>query len=330
MGYLDRRLDTSSNKTGDKFGLYETANDYFFVAIREAEEPTLSSAARINSLGNLTVNSFISSGGTDTFTISVTNQNSMILALNGSVLSYQYDFSSTAITSNQLLVTLNEPLVSGDVVTYATVGSGVDDTVQYDIFDIQTPIVSGVTDGEGSEDVYYNTDTGKYEVFTSLTPRDNTNLSLSLNGATLANNIDYYQSVSNPKRIILEGDLEVNDILILFYPANAQLFGDIYNPDAVISWTIPTAPSLANGVFTIETSTNEAMTNIVYSATTPYQINQTSYSSDVFFSGGVGTTLYYRVKNEKQYESIKGDIISSEAYSDVIPITIQTNSFNSY
>ena len=44
----------------------------------------------------------------------------------------------------------------------------------------------------------------------------------------------------------------------------------------------------------------------------------------------VGDKFYYRVKNEKNYVTICGNIINSIAYSDVIPITIISNISNSY
>ena len=40
--------------------------------------------------------------------------------------------------------------------------------------------------------------------------------------------------------------------------------------------------------------------------------------------------LYYRIKNQKNYVTMCGDIVSSTAYSEIIPIVIQTNAINSY
>jgi hypothetical protein len=59
-------------------------------------------------------------------------------------------------------------------------------------------------------------------------------------------------------------------------------------------------------------------------------IGQTIYSDDFIASGTVGTTLYYRVKNQKKYETFCGNIITDIKYSDTIPVIIQTNSINSY
>jgi hypothetical protein len=69
---------------------------------------------------------------------------------------------------------------------------------------------------------YYNTTTGKYEIYTDTTPLEGN--SVMLNGVTLANGGDYYQSISNPKRIILEGDLLIEDIItIVYYPTTTSL-----------------------------------------------------------------------------------------------------------
>ncbi len=55
------------------------------------------------------------------------------------------------------------------------------------------------------------------------------------------------------------------------------------------------------------------------------------YSTNITITGGTfGDEYIYRIKNEKIYESIMGDIITSVAYSDVLPIKIATNAINSY
>ena len=76
--------------------------------------------------------------------------------------------------------------------------------------------------------------------------------------------------------------------------------------------------------------TDVNLNNITYSATTPYQIAKVGYNAFLSVTGTTGTKLYYRVKNEKTYTTICGDIISSITYSDIIPITITTNTLNTY
>ena len=68
----------------------------------------------------------------------------------------------------------------------------------------------------------------------------------------------------------------------------------------------------------------------VFTGTTDYLVGVTAYGIPFTVSGQVGTQLYYRVKNEKNYITFCGNSISAATYSDIIPITIQTNSINSY
>ncbi len=95
-------------------------------------------------------------------------------------------------------------------------------------------------------------------------------------------------------------------------------------------WAISSPPQLVNGKFTLEVSSGNTFSNFISTGTTDYVIGQPQYSDSFIASGSVGTKLYYRVKNEKNYESICGDIITTIAYSEIIPLTIQSNSINSY
>ena len=49
-----------------------------------------------------------------------------------------------------------------------------------------------------------------------------------------------------------------------------------------------------------------------------------------FSEAVAGTKLIYRVKNQKFYTPIVGEIITSIAYSDTVPIEIVTNKGNIY
>jgi hypothetical protein len=151
-----------------------------------------------------------------------------------------------------------------------------------------------------------------------------------LNGATLAYGVDYYQSTSNPKRFILEGNLIVGDLITLIYYANTNVVNGIITNFPIVSWGISSAPELINGYFSLEVSTGNTFNNFYYSGNTPYIAFESNYSDGFTLSGSVGTKLYYRIKNQKNYITMCGDIVSSTAYSEIIPIVIQTNAINSY
>jgi hypothetical protein len=219
--------------------------------------------------------------------------------------------------------------VSDDIITVIYTTSG-GNNLMGDNINVNSPIVSGVTNNEWSNNPYFDTSTGKYEIFTTVTPSEGGSIIVMINGATLANGVDYYQSITNPKRIILEGNLLISDIITIMYFPKTNVINGLNTNEPTIIWNISNPPQLVNGVFTLEVSTGKTFTNFFSTGDTNYVIGQTVYSDSFIASGNVGTTLYYRVKNEKQYETICGDIISSIAYSETIPLVIQTNAINSY
>jgi hypothetical protein len=151
-----------------------------------------------------------------------------------------------------------------------------------------------------------------------------------INGVMLANGLDFYQSTSNPRRIILNGDIVLNDIITISYFPDGVV-GDIITQKPTASWFVTPSPKKDNGYFTLQLSTDIGFSNIVYSAVTDYYVDTPFYSVDFPVSGYTyGDRLFYRVRNDKNYETICGKIINSFAYSDIIPITIATNSINSY
>ena len=160
-------------------------------------------------------------------------------------------------------------------------------------------IPSGVTNGEGSSTYYYNTTEGKYEVYTSLTPTSSNDIIVSLNGVTLANGVDYFQSITNSKRVILNGVIKNGDEIILNYLTTVAIQGNVFTNNPIIDWTISTKPVTDDGEFTIEVSTGSTFGVITSSATTSYEIGQGSYSASILLSGDYGDTLYYRIKNNK-------------------------------
>jgi hypothetical protein len=330
-GLLGNSFSTASVKTGDEYGLYQSDRDSYFVAFTAADTPELTiTETSPNPLGSLITHSFILDGTEETLTIpSTTVGSSYMIALNGLTLAEDYDYS---ITANSLTstVTLTGGTVSGDIVTYVYLSSTSDDTLRHDTIDITEAITSGTTDNEGTNDVYYNTTEGKYEIYTSLTPVSPNDIVVTLNGATLANNIDYYQSITNPKRIILEGGLVVGDLINIYYITNVSLQGNVTTTSFNFGWLIENEPQTTNGLFTVEISDSDSFTTISQSGTSEYVVGLVNYNLELPLVGEVGDVLYYRIKNEKNYTDLCGTDILTTAYSEIIDITIQTNASNSY
>lgn len=326
MNKLGKKVDTLLYRNGLEYGLYNGNEDYFFRAIMEAESPTfqstLSNLIPATSLNQLTI---IPDGGLNTIILPIAIDGQIIVSLNGLLLAQDYDY-----TLSGSVLTLSGETVSDDIITIISGTFGSTDRLQSDNIFINSEIASGPSNNEGSNKAYFNTTSGKYEIYTTVIPKTSNALIVMLNGAILTDGIDFYQSTSNPKRIILEGDLQLDDIITISYYALTNIVNGITTNTPLIGWSISNAPQTDSGVFSLEVSTGNTFNTFYYSGSTPYIAGQTQYTDTFIASGNIGTKLYYRVKNSKNFVTFCGDIVNSTIYSEIIPLTIQTNSINSY
>ena len=325
LGRLGKTIDTLSFISGSEYGLYDSYLDYYFIAFKGAEKPKLliNASTSIPS-GALFQQVIFPNKGDTVITVNGAYTGQYLVTLNGLTLARLYDYTYTGN-----VITLISPASEGDVITviYTTI-TGVDLTSDTNY--INSPIVSGVTDGQGSNKVYFNTTTQRYETYTTVVPSSPQSTIVMLNGATLARDIDYYQSISNNKRIIFEGSLMVGDIITIVYFPEVSTVNGIFVTDPAVTWSINNSPQSVNGTFSLEISTGDSFTTLYSNTSQPYVVGQTVYTDTFVASGTVGTKLYYRVKNEKNYQTLCGQIITDVVYSDIIPVVIQTNAINSY
>lgn len=349
MSRLGSIIDTARYVGGNEYGIYNKNLDYYISVVQAAPPPIFNYNAS-NSVANgalqqahLPINYYTiypdinpdtitdpaqlvySQGGDTIIGIPAEIDTPFILTLNGLVLALDFDYTYSGGT----IVYMNAPLVPEDIVTIIYTPSA-PNTIRNDIFEVNTTIPSGATNTQGSYSVFYNTTTSKYELFMSTKPIDFSKVLVMINGVVLANGIDFYQSTSDKKRIILNGDLVLNDIITISYFPDGVV-GDIITETPSASWSITPPPTKVNGYFTFQLATDVDFTNIVYSSTTDYYVGIPYYSINYQLSGYTyGDRFFYRVKNDKNYETICGNIINSYAYSETIPITIATNTINSY
>ena len=324
LNLLGKGVDTINYIHGSQYNIYDKNLDYYFVAVKKAQIPYFLNNSTNDMPTNALKQSVYFPAAGIQFIPKPQNIGNFVLTLNGLVLAYGADY-----TYSGDVVTLNGFTAEDDIITYIYTAIGGTNLVS-DNIDIATPIVSGASNGQGSNLVYFNTTSAKYEIYTSLVPSIINDIIVMLNGVTLANNIDFYQSTTNPKRIILEGDVVVGDIItIIYFPANGTVNG-LNTNTPIVSWLINEFPQKNNGYFSLEVSTGNTFSSFYYSGNSPYNTTSIYYSDSFTASGTIGTTLYYRVKNEKNYETLCGDIVSSVVYSDIIPIVIQSNAINSY
>jgi len=325
LNRLGKVVDTIVYLNGTEFGFYDNNLDWYFIAIKEAETPIFTdNGSNLTNINTLVQQVILPEEGQTIIIIPSLIVGAFVLTFNGSTLAPNLDYTFTGNT-----VTLFEETVSDDTitVTYTTAGGN---NLTSDTIDIINPIVSGITDGQGSNETYFNTTTGKYEIYTSVVPATGNDIIVMLNGATLANGIDYYQSTSNPSRIILEGIILVDDVIVIVYFPLISTINGLNTNTPTVSWTIETAPTQVNGYFNFLVSYDNLFSSTYYTTNIDYITGNTAYAVTFTATGTVGTTLYYRVQNIKNYITICEDILTSTKYSEVIPITIQTNSINSY
>jgi len=350
LNKLGKRIDTLLyNRTGT-YQLYEPETDFYFVGTTKAESPTFAQS-QTNDLefydalplyqqviivdDTIVYSQYVDADNNEqlsptyertgaTFTLVSEYLGDIFVTLNGLTLAKDIDYSLSGY-----VLTLYDAVRQGDIITIVYTRTSTQ-TLVSNAIQITNAIASGTTNNEGSNKAYYNTTTGKYELYTDNQILDGSRIILILNGITLTFNIDYYLSKTNKKRIILQGTIMVDDIINIIYYPIANVVNGITNNNNNINWYITTPPEKSNGEFLLEYSNSSSFSTYTVNSTVPYAPQVTNYTSVLSLTGSVGTNWYYRVKNIKNYQSICGDMISSTGYSETVRVKIQSNAINSY
>jgi len=339
LSRLGKKINTSEYTAGQEYGIYVPSTDYYFVAITKADTPyfdnalnpqqtylpvTLTQQVIFVDLSNESNTSTLYGRTGSTFVLTNEYAGDVLVTLNGLTMAKNIDYSLSGQILTFYGTIINEDIIS---IFYTKILSS---TLIGDSILIDTVIPSGATNTQGNNKYFYNITTAKYEVYTNNKPLTNTKIMVMLNGMTLADGIDYYQSTSNTNRVILTGILYVGDIVTIVYYPMATVINNTNQTNNYIAWYISNEPQLKNGEFALQYSTNNNFSTFITADIVSYDVNVTSYYSILSLSGNVGTKYYYRVKNTKNYESICGDKIETIAYSETVPIIIQSNAINSY
>lgn len=329
---LVRKNSLDTYKRGILYGLYYPETDWYFINIFSAEKPIFNNSVAPSPapLNTFTVSSqFTISGQTDYI---INGLSDPIVSYNGSVLAKNIEYSAITTGVTPFIRLLFTPL-DNQIVTYAFITNGKTNDLFADVYTVNSVIASGSTESKPLMDrVYYNTTTSKYEFYLVSAPT--TDVAISINGSILTSNVEYYNSTSDVRRIILENNLLIGDIIEAFYVPAASINGGIQTNRPIISWSInEEIVSEISGFFTVEVTNVSDINfqNIIYSEKVDYVNNQKTYSKLVTLTNAVaGDKFIYRVKNEKFYTPIKGETIYSVEYSDVNNIEVLTNVGNTY
>lgn len=321
---LNEVYSTSIND-GVLFNEYNPDNDYYFILLTKPDKPNLViNTSQELAPGSLFSESIIIADNQQTIVIAENYSGTPIIVLNGLILTENEDY-----TINNNVVYFNDKLYNGDLInaiyTYSSDGGGISN----ETFLIET-IFSGITGNEGYNKYYYNLDTGKYELFVNHNIENFSGVIITLNGVVLANGIDFYQSTSNKKRIILNGEIMSNDIINVFYTSINKFSGNITSATLNLIWELDNPINNESGKFLLLVSNDNTFTDIHYSKEIDYIDFETSYNHVLNFTGEYGKNYYIKVINNKEYKTIVNETLSLSNESDMLKITINTNSFNSY
>ena len=327
-----RRNSVNSYKRGTEYNLYNPETDWYFLNLFDADEPTfINEPGEPNNISNLRVTSFkTQSGDTRFFYNSLSDP---LVSYNGVIQSKGVEYSANTDTPNGFYIDFFTPTLADRMVTLAFVEDGNPNELSIDNYTVTTPISSGPTGQQGKEDkLYYNTTQQTYEYYLPVDAIGD--VGLTLNGNQLSYNIEYMRSDTDPRRLIILVEIKKGDLIQVFFNPISGVFGSVETNKPELSWVIPNAPTICQeGIFIIEVTdvSDEEFKNIQYIASTPYVVGQNNYSLVIDLSEGVaGDKLIYRVKNQKLYTPIVGEIITSVTYSTTIPIEIVTNRGNIY
>lgn len=333
LNKLNKIVDTSEFKVQTEYGIYDEEFDYYFMAMKQAEIPYFTqNYSNTPAIGVLTQHAIIPTSGQTEFVIQTGFEGSFILTLNGLTLTPNEDY----LYLGDNLVRLSGETYEDDTITVFYSSNGGFAMVN-DNFIILNDIQIGDETTIVTDNSFYNTTTGKYEIFTNITPQNGGDIIVTLNGATLASGIDFYQSITNPKKIILEGYLSVGDIINIIYFPNTGVGKYVGTNNPYITWKVNTPPKNTDGEFIVEISDDENFLNPTYQGIVKYQVGVSHYVHSFELRGNIGTKLFYRVVNVKNYKKICDNtdnnivsIVSDTSYSEIVPIIITTNSINSY
>lgn len=310
------------------YAFYNSDRDYYFVYLKRAVKPTIIFNTVISDALPLNVATIYPSfDGQTAFPFAQqiqANGSGLLVSVNGITLSlpeYTYSSNTLYITSGYLEVS--------DAITIVYSNQANTPPIQTESYQITS--IPNTTYPSIGQKVIYNTSTNKYEYWLNYETVNQP--VLSVNGQTLSNNIDFYVSSSDKRRLIFVDSLQVGDIITVFYNSITSNGTDIFNKNYEINWKIPEPTTNNLGYFLIQLANegDTSFTNPIYTGITFYGINQNTYTGTVSLTGGTyGQKILTKVTNYKNYYTVLGELIQSSNESDVITFTIKTNALNNY
>lgn len=323
------------------FRYYQEQKDYFFVSVGSPLTPV--SLIENNVVQGVTSDvQFITENipvvsGMTSFITTYNPIGDIQVAIRGLIRipNEEYYQDTTFITNLRRKYILNvDPLIPPeDTLTISYITNGTGGNISYDC---ESYIVSSVTSASTrpvGEKFYYNSSTTKYEYYLNSGITTVNDVTMSLNGLTLANNLDFTLSnLDNTKIIfnisnILSG-YSINACYITNTDISSEPIYELTTNPYDFSWNIGLPiPIDEIGYFYQEfTDINDTnFQSVLYSSTTNYINNQSLYTSTIDFNNTpltLGVTYRYRIVSNRQFITISNNTINIKKYSNSLLIKL--------
>ncbi len=326
------------------YGLYEPTKDYWFTIVSNPNTPQIDDdiydvSYQPTNSGLTLVNANISYSGNSVTAVTYNELplGDPILSLNGNAM---YESTNSGLTDGDYFIFMPSLGTSMKIIMrdglYASKGdtlniiylkstSNSSATIASDSQLIYA-IPSGATDAAQGSKIYYNTSSNKFEYYVNFLIGQEVSfddLVIQLNGNTLQKGTDYIKSSTNKTKIIFMGSILVGDTILIFYPTQ-DLTKYLYLNDKNLTVAWAAVTDTVPGLFTVQVadSADVNFTSVLYSATTPYQLFGVPTNHTYSLLAGVITepnkTFILRVKSDKYFTNMLGEIITTTSYSEVL------------
>lgn len=370
-GFTLDTLDLSYSGTLP-YSIYDTSVDWYFVIIQNPEKPIINTT-------------FVTTGftGSACTGLVLVHEEIPLIILNG-----QSGFTTSQKAVGDIMVNVNgNTLIPAENLTFInsnlTPGEVYIDQISdplVDLIYLRTPIykefadtlsavyltgpcaqgiiseglyITGITSGataSSSDKVFFNTGTSKYEYYTDRPIIDASQIVFILNGNKLGNGIDFYPSISNQFRLILNEGLAIGDTIRVYY-LDGQGFtsnSTVNNANFAVTWNVSPLTDTDNGEFTLQIAYDTDLTysSVQYSSITPYYSftihTGTTGNSSTFISSPTDQTymstivldqanqnFVMRVRSDRYFTTVSGQTFTTTTFSD--NVFFQTDAtLNSY
>jgi hypothetical protein len=326
---LGIKVDTSEfNNPNLGYVDYNNLFDWYFAYITKSPKPVLiGGVSNSTTTGLLRVETLPIVTSATTYFLSTIPSGEIQVNVNGVTIQPGIDY--TFFYNN---FTLSSPLLETDIltVTYLYSSQGFNSNIETYVVPSTIPSTTYPSLGEK---LIYNTTTNRYEFW--LGSNADGDIAFSVNGVTLSPS-EYSISSSNSKRIILYFTPIDKQIFTIFYVNTLPPVLGIFGNPISVSFIVTPMPQKDNGYFNLEfyDYSDSTLSNILFSGTTNFIENESSYSISTSVPTNLGFTagqkFWYRVKSVKNYELITGDIITTTNYSDTYQCLLNNNNIYNY